>query len=122
MIAVVPVRREDKPAFETLDGSEVRELIQVADGARNQSLAEAVVPPGGETTAHLHRRSEEVYVFTAGAGAMRLGDDSFEVRAGDSVLIAPGTPHKLSNPGREPLVLLCCCAPPYTDADTEVLE
>lgn len=118
----MPVRREDKPASETLDGSEVRELIQVADGARNQSLAEAVVAPGGETAAHLHRRSEEVYVFTAGAGTMRLGEDSFEVRAGDSVLIAPGTPHKLSNPGREPLVLLCCCAPPYTDADTEVLE
>ena len=118
----MPVRREDKPAFETLDGSEVRELIQVGDGARNQSLAEAVVPPGGETTAHRHRRSEEVYVFTAGAGTMRLGDESFEVRAGDSVLIAPGTPHKLWNSGAEPLALLCCCAPPYTDADTEVLE
>ena len=119
----MPVRREDKPAFETLDGSEVRELIQVADGARNQSLAEAVVPRRRrDRPLTVHRRSEEIYVFTAGGGTMRLGDESFEVRAGDSVLIAPGTPHKLWNPGAEPLALLCCCAPPYTDADTELLE
>ena len=118
----MPVHREDKPAFETLDGSTVRELIQVGDGARNQSLAEATVRPGGATTAHRHHASEEIYLFTAGSGTMRLGGESFEVAAGDSVLIAPGTSHKLFNPGPEPLVLLCCCSPPYADEDTELLE
>ena len=121
MIAV-PVRRPQRQPFETLDGSTVRELIQVGDGARNQSLAEAVVAPSGETIAHRHRESEEIYLFTAGSGTMRLGDERFEVAAGDSVLIAPGTPHKLWNPGPGPLVLLCCCSPPYSDADTELLE
>jgi mannose-6-phosphate isomerase-like protein (cupin superfamily) len=50
--------------------------------------------------------------------------DSVErgIEAGDSVLIPPGTPHKLVNAGAEPLVLLCCCSPPYTDEDTELLE
>ncbi len=48
--------------------------------------------------------------------------DEGPVRAGDMVVIAPGTPHKLWNPGPEPLVLLCCCAPGYSDADTELLE
>jgi mannose-6-phosphate isomerase-like protein (cupin superfamily) len=118
----VPVRREDKPPFATLDGSVVRELIQVGDGARNQSLAEAVVPVGGATVAHRHHHSEEIYLFTAGSGTMRLGDERFEVAAGDCVLIAPGRPHKLENDGQEPLVVLCCCAPPYADADTELLE
>ena len=42
--------------------------------AVNQSLAEATVPPGGETVEHFHRTSEEIYYFTAGAGRMRLGD------------------------------------------------
>ena len=39
-----------------------------------------------------------------------------------AVLIAPGAPHKLFNPGADPLVVLCCSAPPYADADTELLE
>lgn len=116
-----PIRDEDRKAFTTLDGSTVRELVQVGDGARNGSLAEAVVPPGGETVEHLHRSSEEIYRFTAGAGRMRLGDEEFEVEAGTTVLIPPGTRHKLWNPGPEPLVLLCACAPPYSDEDTELL-
>ena len=42
--------------------------------------------------------------------------------AGDTVLIAPGVRHRLVNPGAEPLVLLCCCSPPYSDEDTELFE
>jgi mannose-6-phosphate isomerase-like protein (cupin superfamily) len=53
---------------------------------------------------------------------MRLGDEEADVRAGDAVVIPPGTPHKLLNPTGEPLVLLCCCAPPYSHEDTVLLE
>ena len=72
----------------------------------------------GETAEHYHPRSEEMYYFVAGAGRMRLGDEEDEIGKGDCVVIPPGTPHKLFNPGPEPLVLLCCCAPPYADGDT----
>jgi mannose-6-phosphate isomerase-like protein (cupin superfamily) len=116
-------RFEDRTPFVTADGSTIRELAGIPSGnAANQSLAEATVAPGGETVAHLHRISEEIYLFTSGAGRMRLGPDEGSVRAGDAVVIAPGTPHKLWNPGPEPLVLLCCCAPAYSDADTVLLE
>jgi mannose-6-phosphate isomerase-like protein (cupin superfamily) len=116
------VRLEDREAFITADGSSIRELAGIPAGnSANQSLAEATVPPGGETVEHFHRASEEIYYFTSGAGRMRLGDEEAEVRAGDTVVIAPGTKHKLFNAGTEPLVLLCCCAPPYSDADTVLL-
>ncbi len=109
----------DLESFITLDGSSIRELAGPAwTAARKQSLAEATLPPGGETAEHLHPRSEEIYYFTAGAGRMRLGEQESEILAGDCVVIAPGTPHKLWNTGAEPLVLLCCCAPPYSDGDT----
>ena len=116
-------RLEQRPPFVTADGSTNRELAGVPTGnAVNQSLAEATVAPGGETVAHLHRRSEEIYLFTAGAGRLRVGDEEADVRAGDAVVIPPGTPHKLRNPGGVPLVLLCCCSPAYADADTVILE
>jgi mannose-6-phosphate isomerase-like protein (cupin superfamily) len=119
---VAPVEKanlhELKP-FTTLDGSQIRELAGPAwTKARNQSLAEATVPPVGETAEHYHPRTEELYYFVAGAGRMRLGEEESEVGAGDCVVIAPGVPHKLWNPGAEPLVLLCCCAPAYSDDDT----
>jgi mannose-6-phosphate isomerase-like protein (cupin superfamily) len=49
---------------------------------------------------------------------MRLGEEEGEVSAGDCVVIRPGVVHKLWNPGSEPLVLLCCCAPAYSHDDT----
>ena len=117
------VRREQREAFITADGSSIRELAGIPSGnATNQSLAEAVVPPGTATVAHLHRRSEEIYLFTHGSGRMRLGDEERSVRAGDCAVIPPGVAHKLWADEQEPLVLLCCCAPPYSHADTVVLE
>jgi mannose-6-phosphate isomerase-like protein (cupin superfamily) len=108
--------------FTTLDGSTIREVAGPAmDTARRQSLAEATVPPGGETAEHYHRETEEIYFFTAGAGRMRLGGEQREVTAGDCVVIASGVPHKLWA-GEEPLKLLCCCAPPYRDDDTVLTE
>jgi mannose-6-phosphate isomerase-like protein (cupin superfamily) len=105
--------------FITKDGSEIRELAGTPTGnSVNQSLAEATVPPGAETEEHYHGVSEEIYFFTAGSGVMKLGDEETTVAAGDTVVIPPGTPHKLRNTGPEPLKLLCCCAPPYSHEDT----
>jgi mannose-6-phosphate isomerase-like protein (cupin superfamily) len=110
---------EQLKSFVTADGSSIRELAGPAwTRARHQSLAEATVHPGGETAEHYHPRTEELYYFVAGEGRMRLGEEEADVAAGDCVVIPPGTPHKLSNAGPEPLILLCCCAPAYSDDDT----
>jgi mannose-6-phosphate isomerase-like protein (cupin superfamily) len=107
----------------TLDGSTIRELAGLRrGGARQESLAQATVPAGGETIEHLHRVSEEIYYFVGGRGRLRLGVDESEVAAGDCVVIPPGTRHKLWAAPDADLVLLCACAPPYRDEDTELTE
>jgi mannose-6-phosphate isomerase-like protein (cupin superfamily) len=123
-LRVLPTARlDEQEPFITADGSSIREVAGIPSAnAVNQSLAEATVPPGGETIEHLHRRAEEIYHLVAGAGRMRLGHAEGDVRAGDTVVIPPGVRHKLWNPGPEPLVLLCCCAPPYSHDDTVLLE
>ena len=116
-------RIEERKAFVTADGSEIRELAGIPSGnARNQSLAQATVPPGGDTIEHYHRTTEEIYLFTRGSGRMRLGEDEFTVRPGDCVVIDPGVKHKLWAANEDELVLLCCCAPPYSHEDTVLLE
>lgn len=116
-------RLDELDSFVTLDGSSIRELAGPAwTAARRQSLAEATVPPGGQTAEHHHPESEEIYAFTSGSGRVRLGAEETAVRAGDTVVIPPGTPHKLWADAEAPLVLLCCCAPPYRDEDTVVTE
>jgi mannose-6-phosphate isomerase-like protein (cupin superfamily) len=117
------IRRDDREPFITADGSQIRELAGIPSGnARNQSLAEATVPAGRDTIEHYHRRTEEIYLFTAGSGRMRLGDEEFDVSAGDCVVIPPGAPHKLWATDGTELILLCCCAPAYSHEDTVLLE
>jgi len=112
-------RRGEREPYRTKDGSTVTELVHPGFSvARGQSVAEAVVAPGGETEEHFHHRSEEIYLFTAGGGRMALGEEVFEVGVGAAVVIPPGTPHKLWNPGTKDLVLLCLCAPAYSHEDT----
>ena len=121
--AAVRTRYRDVEPYVTRDGSTIRELMHPAiHGNRNQSLAEATVPPGGRTVRHVHRRSEELYHVTGGSGTMHLGDESFAVGAGDTVLIPPGVPHWIEAGGETPLRILCCCSPPYAHEDTELLE
>ena len=114
---------DEVPAFITKDGSEIRELLAHRNSAiRNQSLAEARIPAGGSTVEHYHIRTEEIYFITHGSGRIRIEGEMHEVRPGDAIAIPPGRRHKLWNTGREPLRLLCACAPAYEHADTVLTE
>ena len=110
----------------TKDGSDIREFMHPAVhgrtfGAERQSLAEASVAPGATTELHRHQVTEELYHITSGTGRMTLGDRRFDVSAGDTVCITPGTPHCIENTGAAALVLLCMCSPPYDHGDTQLL-
>ena len=111
------------PAFTTLDGSEIRELLAHRNSAiRNQSLAEARLPVGGATLEHYHPQAEEIYYITHGSGRIRIDGELRDVAAGDAIAIPPGRKHKLWNTGSGPLRLLCCCAPAYEHSDTIITE
>ncbi len=115
-------RYRNQPPFETKDGSEIRELMHPGvHGNRNQSLAEARILPGQTTALHWHLKSEELYHVTSGEGVMTLDEEQFPITPGDTIAIAPRRAHSVSNQGTEPLVILCCCSPPYSHDDTELL-
>lgn len=116
-------RHKDIAAYVTKDGSLIRELMHPAQhGGQAQSLAEATVPAGTRTALHRHHVTEELYHVTAGQGRMTLGEHSFGVTVGDTVLIPPGTAHCIEATGSEALVILCCCSPAYAHDDTELLD
>jgi mannose-6-phosphate isomerase-like protein (cupin superfamily) len=106
-------------SFTTKDGSTIRELLGLpTSSARNQSLAEATLPPGGATERHYHLESEEIYYLVEGTGEMELDDERCPVAPGDAVLIPPGAWHQIRAAAGGPLRFLCCCAPPYRHEDT----
>jgi mannose-6-phosphate isomerase-like protein (cupin superfamily) len=112
-------RYADLEPYVTADGSTVREWAGPGySPARNQSLVEATLAPGDSTTAHYHRASEELYLFTAGRGRLRVGDEERDVESGDCAVILPGEIHQVWNTGDTDLVLVCACSPAYSHEDT----
>jgi len=112
----------DVPAFTTKDGSEIRELLAYRNSCiRNQTLAEARLPPNSGTTPHRHILTEEIYFILEGEGLMRVAQESRPVCPGDAIAIPPGVTHQISNTGQGPLRFLCCCSPGYEHQDT-ILE
>jgi mannose-6-phosphate isomerase-like protein (cupin superfamily) len=110
-------------AFKTKDGSEIRELLAYRNSCiRNQSLAEARLPPGTSTTPHHHIQAEEIYYILEGEAVMRLGEQTERVGPGDAIAIPPGTIHQITNVGQGVLRILCCCAPAYEHDDTALVE
>ena len=97
-------------AFITKDGSEIRELLAHRNSSiRNQSLAEARLPPGGATIGHRHLRTEEIYYILEGEGRMELAGDRRRVGPGDAIAIPPGrvpSDHQCRHGGTEVPLLL----------------
>jgi mannose-6-phosphate isomerase-like protein (cupin superfamily) len=111
----------DAPAYETRDGSLIRELMHPdVHGNCRQSLAEATLSPGRTTFIHRHGRAEEIYYVLQGEGLITVDDEKQPVGRGDAVLIPPGSWHCITNTGAIELVFLCCCSPAYQHDDTQL--
>lgn len=106
------------------DGAEIRNLIGRPEDATRLGLAEALLPPGGQTSKVYHRTIyEEIWYIVAGAGRMHLHhqgaseEEVFPVTPGDCVLILPRTGFWVENTGEEPLIWLCAGSPPWPGPD-----
>ena len=101
-------------------GETVFELIgrAVEHGGAQHSLAHIVITPGGASTRHFHKVTEETYYLLRGVAAMTVGGQTFPLRPGDTCLIRPGEIHQISNPGRDDVEFLAVCAPAWVPGDS----
>ncbi len=94
-----------------LPGRTALELVSGEKGARAVTLrlVEIPVPFPGETPRepHHHSNFEECIYVLAGRGTTHADSGSYELRAGDALLVPPGEKHVTRNTGNEPLLLLC---------------
>lgn len=71
---------------------------------------------------HKHAlHTEQVYVI-AGTGTMQLGDQQFNVQAGDHIFIPLGTPHAVQVTSTEPLQVVSIQTPLFDGSDRIKLE
>lgn len=102
-------------AIEDLCGP-LKELYKSED----VSLATVVIKAGKEAHLHKHPELEEVYYILSGRGKMRVGDDVYSIKKGDTFAIEPkDAPHKAMNHYEKDLKILVVCNPKF---DINLLE
>ena len=65
---------------------------------------------GGSVPEHEHE-TEETYIIVSGRGVMTVGDEKFDVEAGDAIYVKPWLKHSLTNTGGEVLRIMYVYAP-----------
>ena len=104
------VRNRDEVEIVTYAGDaqgvEMRPLITEREGAPRFAMRVFKLAPDGHTPYHSHEWEHEVYIL-AGTGTVRGKDGERDLRAGDSVFLAPHDEHQF-RAGRTGLEFICC--------------
>lgn len=74
-------------------------------------VIEEHMPPGTAEQRHYHERARQMFRVLSGELTMSIGDIRHVLRAGDSIEIAPGTPHQARNDGVDNLFFLVVSSP-----------
>ncbi|ARS89167.1 cupin domain-containing protein [Natrarchaeobaculum aegyptiacum] len=115
------VRTHDEIEYESVDAADGMKkgvLLDEHAGAPNFAIRRFVLEPEAEVPRHTNAVEHEQYVLE-GTYTVGIGDQEYEVEAGDSLLIPAETVHWYRNEGGESAAFLC--AVPNGD-DEIVLE
>lgn len=82
-----------------------RIMIDKSRGARGIALVRGRVAPGGVLPWHTHD-VEEALTVLEGTGLSEVGDEKYNIAAGDAVLLPAHVPHQLSNTGKADLLFV----------------
>jgi mannose-6-phosphate isomerase-like protein (cupin superfamily) len=85
------------------------------------SIAHAVLPIGAASLPHKLKTSSEVYFILGGEGEMNIDSEKARVRAGQAVIIPPGSWQHIRNTGGTILKFICIVSP-FWRAEDEVVK
>jgi transcriptional regulator with XRE-family HTH domain len=106
------LRRDDRPslAFGILG----RKLLLTPKPLHHLEVFVGELDPEGSTGAeqYAHGDSEELFVVIRGTVQLELGDELFELEAGDSIDYRSAVPHRISNLGDDVAEVMWIISPP----------
>jgi mannose-1-phosphate guanylyltransferase / mannose-6-phosphate isomerase len=78
----------------------------VMDSGPGYQVKQIVVDPGKRLSLQLHQRRAEHWVVVQGTALVTIGQEQKLVKSNESVFVPLKTPHRLENPGDEPVGII----------------
>ena len=79
---------------------------EVLASGHGYQVKRLVVHPGKRLSLQLHHKRSEDWVIAAGSAAITIGDQTHVSKTGDSFHVPVETPHRISNPGHDELIVI----------------
>ena len=117
----MPVKHSEKVArAEVAAGEKTSMQVLIGpDEGPHFAMRRFIMEPGGGMPRHTNQVEHEQYVLR-GQASIGIGDEVFEVSAGDVVFIPAGVPHWYQSTGEENFEFLCLV--PNQPDKIEILE
>ena len=89
---------EDYPEFDSVKPGSMRSFV---------SFSRVLIKPGTTNQMHVHDDQEQVYFVLQGGGNVQVGEETAEVKAGDSIFLPASVPHGfVNNTGKLTILLM----------------
>lgn len=100
----MPVTRLSETSAEEFPWGTLNWLMgQAIDPDAKQTFGMAVIQPGQQNPPHYHPNCEEILYVVSGTCEHTYGDDSYQLKPGDSIRVPAGVIHHAINNGDAPL-------------------
>ena len=106
-MSVKPAGRARPQKVERAVGTKIAWLLDRHDGAPNFEMRKFTIKPGGSIPRHYHPEIEHEQYVLRGRYRVGIGSEVHTVKAGDSIFIPRGTPHRYKNTGKVNAEFLC---------------
>jgi len=119
------VRASDVPSYHPANhtGTTNRRLIGPENvGAKQVEMLLGVIEKGQGALPHAHPGIEQVCYLLEGTATAQVGDEAFEMRAGDSCFFPADVMHIFTVTSDTPARLLVIYAPPYGESPNKVIQ
>src|SRR5437763_1374412 len=106
------LRRDERPALAF--GVLGRKLLLTPRPLQQLEVFVGELDAGGSTgpEAYAHGDSEELFVVLSGVVSLELGEDAYQLEAGDSIGYRSSMPHRISNAGEDTAEVMWIISPP----------
>ena len=98
------------------------EYLKYTELARTESGSVTVVRIDGKIPKHLHPKESHIIYILRGKGRVLIGAQSYEVGAGQLVIIPASTPHDFERTSESPVEMLLFSTPSSNDKDVVFLD
>lgn len=94
----------------------------ILKNTKSLSVKQEKMPAGTSEKLHFHKVAEQFFYILKGEAVFYINEEKFSVKQGESISIAPGSKHFISNESVEEIEFLVISNPPADQDRIEIKE